>query len=117
MNRNSCLSALLLALLCSAPSLALPDSTKAVGVIDARKLAKVIPGTSKTQVKLLLGAPWRTVQYNDLDDLEDEIWEYRGEDSSGRYRIHIEFDHHDRVRILSRIADGAPAAKGAPPAQ
>jgi hypothetical protein len=25
-----------------------------------------------------LGAPWRTVQYNDLDRTENEIWEYHG---------------------------------------
>jgi hypothetical protein len=89
-----------------------PGSGSASGVIGgpqlAQKLAKIIPGrTSKAQVKSLLGAPWRIVQYNDRDAPEDEIWEYRGIDLHDTYRIHIEFDHHDVVRVMARIPDRA----------
>jgi len=59
-------------------------------------------------------APWRTVQYNDLDEVENEIWEYRGRDSSGTFRVHIEFDHHDVVRIVGKIPDDVPGGRGTP---
>ncbi|HEY6619867.1 MAG TPA: outer membrane protein assembly factor BamE [Steroidobacteraceae bacterium] len=73
--------------------------------IDPQVLAKVVPGISKTQVKALLGAPWRTVQYNDLDEVENEFWEYRGKDSQGSYRVHIEFDKQGIVLIVGKIPD------------
>jgi hypothetical protein len=74
----------------------------------------VTPGLSKAQVRSLLGAPWRTVQYNDLDEVENEIWEYRGKDSNGSYRIHIEFDRHEVVRIVGKIPDDVSGGKGTP---
>jgi hypothetical protein len=78
------------------------------GVALAKQLGKLIPGKStKAQVQSLLGTPWRTVQYNDLDQLEDEIWEYRVIDPTGSYRLHIEFDHHDVVHIVGKIPDRA----------
>jgi hypothetical protein len=77
--------------------------------IDPKVLAKVVPGISKAQVKSLLGAPWRTVQYNDLDEIENEFWEYRGKDAHGTYRVHIEFDQHGTVLIVGKIPDQAPA--------
>ena len=73
--------------------------------IDPQVLAKVVPGISKAQVKALLGAPWRTVQYNDLDEVENEFWEYRGKDSHGTYRVHIEFDKQGIVVIVGKIPD------------
>jgi hypothetical protein len=87
-------------------------SGAASGVIGgsqlAQKLARIIPGrTSKAQVKSLLGAPWRIVQYNDRDTPEDEIWEYRAIDLHDTCGIHIEFDHHDVVRVMARIPDRA----------
>jgi hypothetical protein len=81
--------------------------------ISEQKLAQLTPGMStKAQVQSLLGAPWRTVQYNDLDQLENEIWEYRGADANGSYRIHIEFDHHDIVQIVGKIPDITPGVNG-----
>jgi hypothetical protein len=79
-------------------------------------LAKVVPGISKTQVKALLGDPWRTVQYNDIDEneSENEFWEYRGKDSHGTYRVHIEFDQHDIVLIVGKIPDKVAGGKGTP---
>jgi hypothetical protein len=91
-----------------------PGTASTIGVISEQKAAQVSPGLSKAQVKSLLGAPWRTVQYNDMDQLENEIWEYRGSDSKGPYRIHIEFDHHDIVRIVGKIPDNVAGGKGTP---
>jgi hypothetical protein len=85
-----------------------------IGVVRPRQAAKVIPGMSKAKVRSLLGAPWRTVQYNDEEQVENEIWEYRGEDSNGKYRIHIEFDRHDIVRIVGKIPDDVSGGKGTP---
>lgn len=84
--------------------------------IDPLVLAKVVPGISKAQVKSLLGDPWRTVQYNDLDEneSENEFWEYRGKDSHGTYRVHIEFDQHDTVLIVGKIPDKVAGGKGTP---
>lgn len=82
--------------------------------IDPQILAKVVPGISKAQVKSLLGAPWRTVQYNDEEEIENEIWEYRGKDTQGAYRVHIEFDKHDTVVIVGKIPDQVAGGKGTP---
>jgi len=90
------------------------DSSAAIGVISAEKLAKIVPGVSKAQVRALLGVPWRTVQYNDVDEIENEIWENRGRDPNGSYRLHIEFDKHDLVLLVGRIPDKLPSAPGAP---
>jgi hypothetical protein len=82
--------------------------------IDPQILAKVVPGISKAQVKSLLGAPWRTVQYNDLNEIENEFWEYRGKDAHGTYRVHIEFDLHGIVLIVGKIPDQVAGSKGTP---
>lgn len=93
-----------------------PTTTAAAAearVIDPQVLAKVVPGISKAQVKTLLGEPWRTVQYNDLDDpgarnaSDNQFWEYRGKDAQGTYRVHIEFDTHGTVLIVGKIPDKA----------
>jgi hypothetical protein len=117
MNGHWFLPSVILALCC----LAFSDAhgadraaTSDLGAISAKQYAKLKPGLSKAQVKSLLGAPWRTIQYNDLDELEDEIWEYRGADANGSYRVHIEFDHHDVVRIVGKIPDNVPGGKGTP---
>jgi len=101
-------SAAIFAFCCSAISLAASPAA----TINERKIAAVVAGVStKAQVRSLLGAPWRTVQYNDLDEVEDEIWEYRGTDSQGSYRIHIEFDHRDIVRIVQKLPEYPAAAR------
>jgi FAD/FMN-containing dehydrogenase len=91
-----------------------PPAAAPVQAIDAQVLAKVVPGISKTQVKSLLGDPWRTVQYNDEEEIENEFWEYRGKDSLGAYRVHIEFDKHDTVVIVGKIPDKVAGGKGTP---
>jgi hypothetical protein len=97
-----------------AAEVAKPPTAASVQAIDPQILAKVVPGISKTQVKSLLGDPWRTVQYNDLDEneSENEFWEYRGKDSHGTYRVHIEFDQHDTVLIVGKIPDKVAGTKG-----
>ena len=96
----------------TAPDKAQPGAAAARS-IDPALLAKVVPGISKAQVKSLLGDPWRTVQYNDLDEVENEIWEYRGRDAKGTYRVHIEFDQKGTVVVVGKIPD-AGASKGTP---
>jgi hypothetical protein len=91
-----------------------PNTGATIQAINPQRLAKVVPGITKAQVKALLGEPWRTVQYNDLDQLENEFWEYRGKDAQGTYRIHIEFSREDIVLIVGKIPDNAPAGQGTP---
>jgi hypothetical protein len=84
-----------------------------LGRVAGTTYRRLKPGVStKAEVRALLGAPWRTVQYNDMDALEDEIWEYRGRDSSGAYRIHIEFGPDGIVRIVGKIPDRIPGGAG-----
>ena len=91
-----------------------PPAGRSAQAIDPQVLAKVVPGISKSQVKSLLGDPWRTVQYNDEEEIENEIWEYRGKDAQGPYRVHIEFDRHDTVVIVGKIPDKVAGGKGTP---
>jgi hypothetical protein len=91
-----------------------PPATATPGKIDPQVLAKIVPGISKSQVQTLLGNPWRTVQYNDLDELENEFWEYRGTDAQGPYRVHIEFDPKGTVLIVGKIPDRVAGGKGTP---
>ena len=69
-------------------------------------LAEVDPGhTTKTQVEALLGKPWRTTFSDDADEPGPVVWEYRGEDPDGTYRVHIEFDSHDVTTLVAKIPD------------
>ena len=77
-------------------------------------LAKVTPGeTTKTQIEALLGEPWRTTFADDADEPGPVVWEYRGQDSDGTYRVHIEFDSHDITTLIAKIPDktGEAAAR------
>jgi SmpA / OmlA family len=91
-----------------------PPAAAPVAAIDPQVLAKVVPGISKAQVKSLLGDPWRTAHFNDQDEVENEFWEYRGKDSQGTYRVHIEFNEHETVVIVGKIPDKVPGGKGTP---
>jgi hypothetical protein len=69
-------------------------------------LASVVPGqTTKAQLRALLGAPPRIVQFDDCGDaMPDEAletWEYPG----GGYRVHVEFDDHGVVHLIAKIPD------------
>jgi len=96
------------------------DSAAAAAVRGAelnRKLPEIVPGKStKAQVQSLLGIPWRIVQFNDcgeaMDHQSDETWDYRGKDSSGTYRVHIEFDDHDIAHLVAKIPDRVAGGKG-----
>jgi hypothetical protein len=114
----SALTLALAASLCSPRGVAAegakPPGAAAAPAIEPQVLAKVVPGISKSQVKSLLGDPWRTVQYNDEEEIENEIWEYRGQDAHGPYRVHIEFDRHETVVIVGKIPDKVASGKGTP---
>jgi hypothetical protein len=97
------------------PVFASPDAASS-NTGSPQRLAKIIPGSStKTQVKSLLGTPWREVQFNDcgmaMDDQADETWEYRGADANGGYRIHIEFGDNDIVHLVAKIPDKVVGGK------
>ena len=78
---------------------------------SAATLAKVTPGqTTKTQIEALLGKPWRTSFPDDPDEPGPIVWEYRGKDSHGTYRVHIEFDSHDITTLIAKIPDSTGEA-------
>jgi len=85
--------------------------------LDQHKLDAVTVGLStKSQVRSLLGTPWRIVQFNDcgmaMPGQEDETWEYRGSDGKGTFRLHVEFDDNGVARLVARIPDSVPGGKG-----
>ena len=100
-----------------------PKSQEVRDFSDAT-LSKVVPGqTTKAQVKVLLGSgPWRMNSYTDETlpypgDPSVDIWEYRGRDSSGTYRVHIEFDTNNVTTLIAKIPDktGTAVARVAKP--
>lgn len=121
--RNQLLQAAL-ASMCLATSIACagePGSTATLApgapTVNTQKLAGITPGVStKAQVRALLGAPWRVLQFNDCgmapEGQSDETWEYRGSDGSGTYRVHVEFDEHSVTHLIARIPDSVPGGKG-----
>ena len=76
-----------------------------------RTLAKIVPGsTTKAQVEALLGRPWRDTELDEEDSMYPgdpavDVWEYRGRDSHGTYRVHIEFDKRDVTTLIAKIPD------------
>jgi len=88
-------------------------------------LAKVIPGqTTKAQVEALLGRPWRDTPLDVAHTHNHtathtpspggdpcDTWEYRGRDSNGTYRVHIEFDSHDITTLIAKIPDKTGQAR------
>jgi outer membrane protein assembly factor BamE (lipoprotein component of BamABCDE complex) len=92
-------------------------TTKSTGMVGAHRASDVTPGlTTKAQVRALLGAPWRIVQFNDcghaMPGQSDETWEYRGSDAQGTYRLHVEFDDNSVARLVAKIPDSVPGGKG-----
>ena len=80
-------------------------------------LGKIVPGQStRADVAALLGEPWRVVQFNDcgeaMDGQDDETWEYRGADTGGGFRLHVEFNEHGMVQLFAKIPDAAPGGAG-----
>ena len=73
---------------------------------SAATLAKVTPGqTTKAQIEALLGQPWRTTFADDSDEPGPLVWEYRGKDANGTYRVHIEFDSRGTTTLIAEIPD------------
>jgi hypothetical protein len=100
-----------ISLLCFGSFAVHAESDGAVAALGAQQLAKIIPGQSnKADIQAMLGAPWRVVQFNDcgmaMDDQADETWEYRGADSSGGFRVHVEFGDDGVVHLVAKISDG-----------
>ena len=80
------------------------------GHLNMETLAKIKVGSSTSaEVEQLLGAPWRTTNYGDCNPVDyQELWEYVGKDSTGLFRLHIEFDEDHIVRIVARAAKNGP---------
>jgi SmpA / OmlA family len=77
-------------------------------VINDKTFSKIRVGSStKAQVRELLGAPFRTAMFADDADDEDnqEIWEYRGRDTTGAFKFHVEFDGKGITRFAAKIPD------------
>jgi hypothetical protein len=76
------------------------------GVLDFSDatLARVVPGrTTKAQVRALLGEPWRDMLHGDEENPANDVWDYRGQNASGSYLVHIEFDPHNVVTLVAKI--------------
>ena len=96
----------------------LPKSQE-VRNFSERILDKVVPGhTTKAEVEALLGKPWsdtelgaaiagdcRPQQKKYPGDPSVTVWEFRGRDSNGSYRVHIEFDEQDITTVIAKIPD------------
>jgi SmpA / OmlA family len=119
MHAKTSLAALAMLGFSSSSAAAVGDAAKperrATQSIDPQSLENLKKGMSKSKVKSLLGEPWRTVQYNDLDEIENEFWEYRGKDAQGPFRVHIEFDKQGSVVLIAKIPDRTPEGKSTPP--
>jgi hypothetical protein len=111
------------ALLCSTPAVYGGSDASTVGnaamaeAISPQQLDQIIPGhTTQADMRSVFGPPWRVVQFNDcgkaMDDQADEIWEYRGQDMSGMFRLHVEFDDHGVVHLAAKIPDSSPGGRG-----
>ena len=63
---------------------------------------------SMAQIRGLLGTPWRITDWDDDADSDiGEMFEYRGQDTVGTYKFHIEFDKHGRVVVAAKVRDAA----------
>jgi len=73
-------------------------------------VAKIKVGSSTgTQIKELLGTPWRTNNYGDCNVVDyQETWEYLGHDANGSFKISIEFDEAGIARIVAKIPARGP---------
>jgi hypothetical protein len=94
----------------------------AIRDFSAATLARIVPGrTTNAQVRKLLGEPWRDMHHGDEENPANDVWDYRGQDASGSYLVHIEFDPHNVVTIVAKIPQKAgfgvaTVAKDPPPA-
>lgn len=78
--------------------------------LNMETVAKIKVGsTTSAQVEQLLGPPWRSTNYGDCNPIDyQEFWEYVGKDSTGLFRIHIEFDEDHIARIIAKVPKGGP---------
>ncbi len=76
-------------------------------VISDEAFANIKPGSStQADVKALLGTPWRTTNYGDCHPVDfQEVWEYRGQDPAGVYKLHIEFDEAGVTRLVTKTPE------------
>jgi len=82
---------------------------RSASVLSSANIATIQVGSStRADVKAAIGSPWRVTNYGEVycgcphRDLQ-EVWEYRGTDSAGPYRLHIEFDDGGIARTVARV--------------
>ncbi len=87
-----------------------PKTAATISDLSMDLVAKIKVGSSTgTQIKELLGAPWRTNNYGDCNVVDyQETWEYLGHDADGRFKISIEFDEAGIARIVAKTPAKGP---------
>lgn len=81
-----------------------------------RLLKKIVPGrTTRDDVVATLGRPWRETTLDAKNapyrgDPSVDVWEYRGRDPRGTYRVHVEFDVRGVTTLIAKIPDRAGRA-------
>src|SRR5271169_5287080 len=91
-----------------------PDTPKSAAFtangVTLEMIAKIKVGdTTGSQIKELLGTPWRTNNYGDCNVVDyQETWEYLGHDANGRFKISIEFDEAGIARIVAKTPAKGP---------
>jgi hypothetical protein len=87
-------------------------------VISDTTFAQIKPGMTRAQIHALLGTPWRITNLDDDADSEiGDILEYRGQDTSGTYKFHIECDPRGRVVVAAKVRDTVGTDRGDVPAK
>jgi SmpA / OmlA family len=89
------------------------DLAKPAATASDDLMAKVeriqVGSSTRSEIAQLLGTPWRTVDTNDDPDDDDyRVWEYVGQDATGRFRIHIGFDEANIVRLIAKVPQNGP---------
>lgn len=100
-----------------------PAASTTARAITVEAISRIQPGRStQAEVQAALGSPWRRTNYGETycgcehHDLQ-EVWEYRGVDSNGNYKLHLEFDEDGVAQTVAKIpgAGGAVRVMAAPP--
>ena len=83
---------------------------RSLGISSKRRWPRFSPAIPpKPKFESLLGRPWRETELDEEDvypgSSSVEVWEYRGRDSHGTYRVHIEFDKNAVTTLIASIPD------------
>jgi outer membrane protein assembly factor BamE (lipoprotein component of BamABCDE complex) len=87
-----------------------PQAAAFASDVSLANVAKIKAGhTTREQITELLGPPYRMTNYGDCSPIDyQEFWEYVGHDTSGIFKIHIEFDDAGIARIIAKDSKKGP---------